>query len=316
MKNTDDNRILIKKKHKSFSPSTLLKVGVFVTIIIISALIASKIAINNTIKYIEKSAINSKLEQNEDLQTKYYESISNVTNSLVTIADNQEKLEGNTFEEGNTTGVVFDKKGYILTSYTSIKNMEKIYIKLPAVAKKPIEGKIIGVEELTDIAIIKVESDEVTPIKISEDDEIKEGYRVLAVGNVISDDYIGIVTDGVVTSVNETVTLKHDMGVYKLIQTNAIINSQNIGGALCNLRGELVGFNSNILGKKDDKSLYYTLEAKGVKSICEYLISLTDLLGINGGNVINDKKTGVQGVYIENIKPKVLQLKLVCYLLT
>jgi len=302
MKNND--RILIKKKHKIFNHEILLKMGIYVAIAIISALLASKITMNNVIKNMESSMDNKNLEQNEEVQKKYYEGITNASNSLVTIADNKDKLEKNTFEQGNTTGIVFDKKGYILTNYTKIKNMEKIYIKLPAVAKKPIEGKIIGVEESTDIAIIKVESEGLTPIKIYEDDEIKEGYRVIAAGNAVSDDFIGMVTDGIITSFNETITVKHEMGVYKVIQTNAIINNQNIGGALCNLKGELVGFNSNTLGEKDDTSLYYTLEAKGVKRICEYLISLTDILGINGGNVINDKKTGVQGVYIENIKPE------------
>ena len=304
MKNTDNDRILIKKKHKIFSLNTLFKIAVYVTIVIVSTFVTSKIIMNNVIKNIEDSAINSNSKQSEEMQKEYYDGITNVSHSLVTISDKQEKLEKNTFQEGNTTGIVLDKKGYILTSYTKIKNMEKIYIKLPAVAKKPIEGKIIGIDELTDIAIIKVESEELTPIKIFEDDELKVGYRVLAAGNVVSNNFIGIVTDGIITSINDTITLKHDMGVYKLIQTNAIINNQNIGGVLCNLKGELVGFNSNTLGKKDDNSLYYALEGKGVKSICEYLISLTDILGINGGTVIDDKETGVQGVYIENIKPE------------
>lgn len=304
MKNTNNDRILIKKKHKIINLNTLLKIGIYVTIAIISAFVTSKVIMNNNIKSIEDSAIKSNSNQSEEMQKEYYNGITNVSHSLVTISDNQEKLEKNTFQEGNTTGIVLDKRGYILTSYTKIKNMEKIYIKLPAVAKKPIEGKIIGLEELTDIAIIKVESEGLTPIKISEDDELKVGYRVLATGNVVSDDFIGIATDGIITSINETITLKHDMAVYKLIQTNAIINNQNIGGVLCNLKGELVGFNSNTLGKMDNNSLYYALEGKGVKNICEYLISLTDILGINGGNVIDDKETGVQGVYIENIKPE------------
>jgi serine protease Do len=304
MKKTDNDRILIKKKHKVFNFTAFSKVGICITIVIIGALITSKVAINNAIKNIENSMVNSSLEQNEEVQKKYYDGIMEVSSSLVTISDDQTKLDKNNFEEGNVTGIVFDKKGYILTSYTKIKNMKKVYIKLPAVAKKPIEGTIIGIEELTDIAIIKIESDGLTPINTAEDDAIKAGYKVLAVGNAVSDDFIGIVTDGIVTSINETITLKHDMGIYRLIQTNAIINSQNIGGALCNINGELVGFNSNTLGRKDDISLYYTLEAKGVKSICEYLISLTDILGINGGNVIDDRQTGVQGVYIENIKPE------------
>lgn len=304
MKKGGNGRILIKKKHKIFNLDMLLKIGVYLIIAIFSAFVTSKVTINNAIKNSESLSLKSNLEYSEELQKSYYEGITNVSHSLVTLADNEEKLVENTFQEGNTTGIVFDKKGYILTSYTQVKDMHQIYVKLPAVAKKPIEGKIIGVEERTDIAIVKVESDDVTPIKISEDDELKEGYRVLAAGNVVSDDFIGMVTDGIITSFNETITLEHDMGVYKLIQTNAIINSQNVGGALCNLKGELIGFNSNTLGKAENTSLYYMLEAKGVRSICEYLISLTDILGINGGNIINDKKTGVQGVYIENIKPE------------
>lgn len=227
--------------------------------------------------------------------------VTEVSHSLVTISDSEDKLNVNTFVEGNTTGIIIDKQGYIVTSLSKIKNMKRIFIKFPSIGREPVEGCMIGADEITDVALIKVDSDGLIPINISNKD-IKEGNFVIASGNAISNDFIGATTLGIITSTNTNIYDEANNNSYRVIQTNAVINDNNIGGPLCSLNGELIGFNSQTLNSNKDEKLYYALSAEALKKAVEYIISFTDKLGISG-ELIDDIEHEVRGLYIENIIP-------------
>ena len=310
MIDSNDNRdglgckILIRKKKNYFKRKEIIKLVLFIVILLVGGALGGK--------YTADKIINKKLQEEINLMDTNYKnnieeipnSISKVSLSLVTISNEYSKLTNNNISESNITGVIVDKKGYIITNYSKIKDYEKIYVKLPSIATDPIEAKYIGEDEDLDIAMVKIDSEGLIPINIASKDSFREGDIVLAVGNAISDDYVGIAVPGIITSDSQTIMDQSSGNLYNVIQTNAIINSDNTGGVLCNLNGEVVGFNSSYLSDNFNKiGFYYALGVRGIIDSINNLISLTDILGIDGGTILETEKTDVSGVYINSIKP-------------
>lgn len=295
MKGYGHNRIEIKKKRKYFTLKNLIILSVILFSIFGIILFTIKIVVDNEVNKIKSDIM---YQSEED---KIYGVIDSVSDSIVTISDDKDKLLNNTYNEGNISGVIINEAGYILTAYESIKGKNKLFVRLSGVANEAVEAKVIGSEEKTNIGIIKINENNLTPIKFSKYEDTKIGEEVFAVGNAVSASPIGIITPGVITSMDETVTDGNN-NTYRLIGTNSIINKKNIGGILCNTSGELVGFNNISIKDMNNVGESYVLGVKAIENICEYIINLTDILGISGGNSICDEKSGVKGVYIQNIK--------------
>ncbi|MGL4109629.1 S1C family serine protease [Clostridium sp. LP20] len=304
MKDNPDVKISIKNKKRYFKAQSFIRLGFFLVIAIISGAISGKYVVEKIVKQAEiNGLISGRSAKGEDsLQKEFSSGINKAALSLVTISDNEDNLSSDNNAESNITGVVIDKKGYIITNFSKIKDFQGIYVKLPSIASKPIKGTFISADEATDMAVIKIEANGLVPITIANEESFREGDFVVAIGNAVSDDFIGVAMPGMITSTNNKITDSNNRGSYRVIQTSAIINSDNTGGALCNINGELIGFSSTKLTEKFNREgSFYALGVRGVKSISAYLISLTDILGINGGSIINDSKTGAKGVYIDNV---------------
>ena len=157
--------------------------------------------------------------------------------SVVTVISNQNKTFSNN-RNGIGSGVIFSEDGYIVTNLHIISG-DEIYIKLEDGNNFP--ASIIGVDQNTDIAVLKIISDEkLKPINFADSDELKIGDDVLAIGNPYG---IGIsVSNGIISATGR------DYGnpYLQLIQTDAAVNPGNSGGALINTSGELVGMISKI----------------------------------------------------------------------
>ena len=109
----------------------------------------------------------------------YTKIIKEVSPSLVSISDSVEKLTADEYFEGNTTGVIIDSSGIILTNYSEIEDKSNIYVKLSSVAAMPIKAEVLVVNEARNLAIIKIEFDgELQPIKIADSESIKEGQGI------------------------------------------------------------------------------------------------------------------------------------------
>ncbi|MBE0426277.1 MAG: DegQ family serine endoprotease [Nitrospirae bacterium] len=138
------------------------------------------------------------------------------------------------------SGVIVDSKGYILTTNHVVQGAEEIRVTL--VDKREFEGKIVGTDPMTDIAVIKIEAENLPTIRWGDSDKMRVGETVLAVGSPYG--LIGTVTMGIVSAVGRA-----NVGIadYEdFIQTDSAINPGNSGGALVNVRGELVGINTAI----------------------------------------------------------------------
>ena len=160
--------------------------------------------------------------------------------SVVTVISNQSNSFANN-RNGIGSGVIFSEDGYIVTNLHIISG-EEIYVRLNNGKNFP--ASIIGVDQNTDIAILKIIPDEkLVPINFANSDELRIGDEVLAIGNPYG---IGIsVSNGIISATGR------DYGnpYLQLIQTDAAINPGNSGGALINANGNLIGINSKIFSR-------------------------------------------------------------------
>ena len=143
--------------------------------------------------------------------------------------------------EGVGSGVVIDEKGYILTNNHVIDDAERLKITLPD--GTVLRGKVVGSDETTDLAVIKVQSEQLLPAtELGNSDSLKAGQIVIAIGNPFGLTGGPAVTAGIVSSLNRSIQTRS--GVLELIQTDAAINPGNSGGPLVNTKGEVVAINT------------------------------------------------------------------------
>ncbi|MGL4572944.1 MAG: S1C family serine protease [Clostridium sp.] len=220
--------------------------------------------------------------------------------SLVTIGGSSEALQNIKLPTANTTGVVLNKEGLIITSYSAIKDFKDIYVKLSGKGVKPVKGVLIGEDKALDAALIKISGDNLTPIKVANEADVKEGNVVFAVGNNISDNYVGMITPGIITSTNHMVKIKDDK--FKVIQTSAVMNDENFAGVLCNPNGEMVGMNSKLLTDKFKKdNLYFAIGNEALKKVENEIIKSANIVGINGSEIDIADRSGERGFYINDV---------------
>lgn len=139
-------------------------------------------------------------------------------------------------QEGNGSGVIISADGYILTNNHVISGANKISVTLRN--GDSYEAKLIGTDSKTDIAIIKVEANNLTTAVLGNSDSLVVGELAIAIGNPLGQ-LGGTVTDGIISALEREIKL--DNSTMNLIQTNAAINPGNSGGGLFNANGELIG---------------------------------------------------------------------------
>jgi S1-C subfamily serine protease len=143
--------------------------------------------------------------------------------------------------EGVGSGVVIDEKGYILTNNHVIDDAERLKVTLTD--GRVLRGRVVGSDEMTDLAVIKVEAEQPLPAaELGNSDDLKAGQIVMAIGNPFGLTGGPAVTAGIVSSLNRSIQARS--GVLELIQTDAAINPGNSGGPLVNTKGEVIAINT------------------------------------------------------------------------
>jgi serine protease Do len=137
------------------------------------------------------------------------------------------------------SGVIVSREGHILTNHHVIAGKDKIEIQLTDGRVEP--ARLIGTDEQTDIAILKIEAREIEPLALGDSDEVRVGQMVFAIGNPFG--LQETVTQGIISAKGRRAMA--DSGV-EFLQTDAAVNQGNSGGPLLNLRGEIIGINSAI----------------------------------------------------------------------
>ncbi len=146
-------------------------------------------------------------------------------------------------QKGGGSGVIISEEGYILTNNHVVENAISVTVGL--IDKREFQADIIGTDPLTDLAVIKIDADDLTIARLGDSDKLKVGTWVMAIGNPLA--LTSTVTAGIISATNRNLNLIRDSyGVEDYIQTDAAINPGNSGGALVNLNGEVIGINSAI----------------------------------------------------------------------
>lgn len=157
----------------------------------------------------------------------------------------QQQRNSEPVQSGLGSGVILTADGYIVTNNHVIDGADKLEVLLND--NSTYEARVIGTDEATDLALIKIDAENLHPITFGNSDDLKIGEWVLAVGNPFG--FNSTVTAGIVSAKARSIsqnTRGGKMGIESFIQTDAALNPGNSGGALVNLKGELVGINSAI----------------------------------------------------------------------
>jgi serine protease Do len=158
-----------------------------------------------------------------------------------------QRPERTLLQSGLGSGVIVSKDGYILTNHHVVSGAEKIKVRLSD--GRELDGKVVGSDELTDVAVVKVEGPDLVPAEFADSDALEVGEWVVAIGSPFG--FSSTVTSGIVSAKGRTnVNLPTGDEAYQdFIQTDAAINPGNSGGPLLNLDGKIVGINSAIASR-------------------------------------------------------------------
>ena len=146
--------------------------------------------------------------------------------------------------EGEGSGVILDSQGFIITNNHVIDRAAKVKVMLKD--GRNFFGQVIGGDESTDIALIKIKADNLPAADLGNSDALKVGQIALAIGNALGLDGGHTVSAGVVSALGRPLP-GSDLIFEGLIQTDAAINPGNSGGALANIKGEVIGINTAII---------------------------------------------------------------------
>ena len=207
---------------------------------------------------------------------------------------------------GTGSGVIISPDGYIITNNHVIAGAKELSITLND--NSIYEAKIIGSDEKTDIALLKIEADEDLPyITFGDSDQARIGEWVLAVGNPFN--LTSTVTAGIISAKSRDLSGRNSQS---FLQTDAAVNPGNSGGALVNINGDLVGINTAISSQTGSYIGYSfavpsNIARKVVEDIMEYGDVQTGILGVTGGslNGAAAEQFGVnetEGFYVSSVE--------------
>ncbi len=169
---------------------------------------------------------------------------------------------------GTGSGVVISKDGYIVTNAHVLQTNG--YHTVGTIDEKTYSAKIVGRDAKTDIAVIKVNTNELTPATLGDSDEALVGEQVIAIGNPAN--LSSTVTDGIISAINRKIRGDSTGFDMECIQTNADISPGNSGGALVNMYGQVIGITSSKYVSSSFEGLGFAISINEVKPIVEELV--------------------------------------------
>lgn len=175
-------------------------------------------------------------------------------------------------ERGVGSGVVVDASGTILTNYHVVEGADTIKVLMSD--NKSYDAKVVGSDQPSDLAVLKVEASNLPSLTLGNSDSVRVGDIVLAIGNPLG---IGqTVTAGIISAKGRRTGLSDGQSFEDFLQTDAPINRGNSGGALVNLNGELIGINSQILSPGGagggNIGIAFSIPSNMAKSVMEQLL--------------------------------------------
>ncbi len=203
-----------------------------------------------------------------------------------------------TYVSSEGSGVVFSQDGYIITNYHVIQSTltstgeaatnVSLNVYLYTDPDTAIEGTVVGYDIGADLAIVKIDRTGLTAVELGNSETLQVGDIAIALGNPGGLQYLGSVSQGIISGLNRTIQSESAYENLTLIQTDAAINPGNSGGALVDVSGKLIGINSAKLVAEEYEGMGFAIPVKDVVAICTEIIK-------NG-----NKKTPYLGVEISS----------------
>lgn len=223
---------------------------------------------------------------------------------------------GTSVASAEGSGIIISEDGYILTnnhvvnsssssSFYEVEEASKVTVKLYN-DDTEYEAQIIGTDEQTDLAVIKIDKTGLTAAELGDSDGVQVGEFAMAIGNPLG--LSSSVTSGIISAVNREVT-DEDGNTYVAIQTDASINAGNSGGALVNSQGQVIGVNTLKLSGTGVEGVGFAIPINSTKDITDQLIKYNKVkrpyMGIGGIDL--DEQTAkannlVVGVYVKQLE--------------
>ena len=171
------------------------------------------------------------------------------------------------------SGIILSEDGYIITNAHVVSGAFGIVVVLDN--DEEFEAQVIGIDERTDLAVVKIDASNLTPAEFGNSDELVVGERIVAIGNPTGLNLAGSTTQGIVSGLNRDITLTNEDGStisMEVIQVDAAINPGNSGGALINKYGQIVGINSSKLASTTIEGIGFASPINSAKPIADDLI--------------------------------------------
>ena len=254
--------------------------------------------------------------KNENSTTKAVDKVKDAVVSIITYSANSQNSlfgYGESDTDTNTeqvssqgSGVIYKKDGeyaYIVTNTHVINGAKKVDIRLADGTKVP--GEIVGTDTYSDIAVVKISSEKVSAVaEFGDSSKLTVGETAIAIGSPLGSEYANTVTQGIVSSLNRTVSLKSEDGQAistKAIQTDTAINPGNSGGPLINIQGQVIGITSSKIATNGGTSV----EGLGFAIPSNDAIKIIEQLEKNGK--VTRPALGIQMVNLSNLSTTDLQ---------
>lgn len=207
---------------------------------------------------------------------------------------------------GAGSGVVLTTDGYIVTNYHVVEGAQQVTVTLHD--DSTYTATVVGSDQQSDIALLKIEADGLTPAVLGDSDNVQVGEVVIAVGNPMGT-LGGTVTDGIVSALNRDITVEGNQ--MTLMQTSAAISPGNSGGGLFNTNGELIGIVNAKYSDKEAEGLGFAIPVNTMKTVVQDLLENGYVTGrpalgitvITVGDVQTAMQYGVSslGVYVNSV---------------
>lgn len=206
-------------------------------------------------------------------------------------------------------GIVLDSRGYIISSYNNLINASRIKVK--SYTDVVYDAELVGFDAAYDIAMLKVENSDLTPMPIAESPiNLKAGDKVISVGNPLGKSYNGSIEVGTVLSTKESIMFRNSQSkvaeLIRMIKTTVVPKYINTSAALCNMSGELIGINNTTMAYHNDylKNSFY-ISVEDLNQITENILdkqdSMITYMGIYGEAAVSHQENGIEGVYTKEV---------------
>lgn len=294
--------------------SDFLKVIAFILIAAVSGGISGAYVSQKQKTYVypqnNQNLVSQGQNNNANSTNRTQNSINNVAEmvvpTVVAISNSAQGFIGD-IPQGSGSGIIFDPNGYIVTNNHVIEGADKITVKLAS--GKTLDAKLIGSDSKSDLAVIRVNAQNLPSAKFGNSAKVKVGDIAIAIGNPLGE-YAGSVTAGIISAVNRKI--RYQGAIYNVFQTDAAINPGNSGGALCNEAGEVIGINSlkisNTENSENAEGIGFAITIDGAKEIISSLVKYgkvtrapSPYLGIKGATAVSEQNNSVKGVYVSEV---------------